>query len=117
MYSISMRLMIVSVLTVALTAVGFAHKTAQTQNSPDLEAYLQIAGSLEGICGTLDDTFGNGPDCEACRLVDTMMTPVIAPGPSRHLPVAISQMRHLALLRHHAKPLDSNQRSRAPPHA
>ena len=113
--SISIRLLLVAALAVAFATSGFAHKTAKLPIDPDLEAYLQIAGSLDGICGTLDDPSGATPGCEACRLADTTMTPTNMSDPGQIILPVTRQLRHVALLRHHAKPLDPSQRTRAPP--
>ena len=66
-------------LAIALTAVGFAHRAALTGMTPELAAYVAAGGELSDICGIADGE-ENTPialDCEACRLTDNAVQPII----------------------------------------
>lgn len=112
------RLMIVVSLFAAITTVGFAHKTSVSDIDPDLLAYVAAGGALEDICGASDDApHGMTRSCDACRLVDTADCPPHSAALRHAAMVHTRQLQHVAQLRHHAKPLDAAQQTRAPPHA
>lgn len=111
--------LLVAVLTVALTAVSFAHRD-MTLPDADYAAYLAAGGSVEDICAD-----GHAPDrhdvgataCEACRLVaamtlpDAARAPEIRPRPARSLARPAEAQTRAARLAH-ALP-----QTRAPPRA
>lgn len=66
------RLTIVLAAFMALGAVGFAHKHAPLNFTPDLVGYLQLGGALSDICGDVDGKgHGASETCEACRIADS----------------------------------------------
>lgn len=111
------KLCVTATLLVAMMAVGFAHRSSQPPLDPDLRAFLEAGGTLEELCGLAGDAPGASQNCEACRLVDTVACPPHAVAAQRDTPVRTQRMRVIAQLRHHAKPLDPTQLTRAPPQA
>ncbi|MEP2641798.1 hypothetical protein [Roseobacter sp.] len=101
-----------------MATIGFAHRTSAPSMNPDLLAYLDAGGTLDDLCGLAGDTQnGAGQNCDACRLGDTLMCPHHVAAPyTQHL-TRTDRMRVIAQLRHHAKPLDPSQLTRAPPQA
>ncbi len=70
------RFYLLFAVTVALVAVGFAHRTAQPPLSPELAAYVAIGGAIDDICGAVDgEENATIVDCEACRLTDATSLP------------------------------------------
>lgn len=57
-------------VSIALLAVGFAHKTSSVEWSPELAAYIAAGGQLGEICGYSDEGDPVTIDCEACRIAD-----------------------------------------------
>lgn len=114
----TLNLLIVAIFLAAMTTVGFAHRMSVQETDPDLLAYLAAGGALEDICGVLEDNpHGLSQSCEACRLVDTAEYPTHFTTLRRAALVHTRRLQHVAQLRHHAKPLDTAQLTRAPPHA
>ncbi|WP_299954012.1 hypothetical protein [uncultured Roseobacter sp.] len=111
------KLCVTATLLLAMTAVGFAHRSSQPPMDPDLLAFLDAGGTLEELCGLTGDAPGPSQNCEACRLVDTVVCPPHASTAQREIPVTTQRMRVIAQLRHHAKPLDPTRLTRAPPQA
>ncbi len=101
----------------SLAVSGFAHKSASAPMNADLQAYLEMGGTLDDICGAFGQPGMATPKCEACRLADTVMAPILQARTMPGTSPVIRQMRHVAQLRHHAKPLDPSQQTRAPPQA
>lgn len=115
---LALKLFVTAMLVAALLTLGFAHRISLPETDPDLLAYLQAGGSLADICDASDDVpHGLNQNCEACRLVDAAACPAPSTTLRRDALVQIRQMRIIAQLRHHAKPLDPAQRTRAPPQA
>ena len=113
----SCNLLLIVGLAIAMATSSMAHRFADAPMDPDLRAYLEIAGTLETLCGPgTEEGGGSSTECEACLLSDTMVCTAIAPVVHR-LSARIETQRRVALLRHHAKPRDPTQRTRAPPQA
>jgi hypothetical protein len=69
---------VVIALAIALTSVGFAHRLAPNGITPELAAYVAAGGQLSDICGAADgDNTPVSSDCEACRLTDNFVQPII----------------------------------------
>lgn len=62
---------VVIAVAIALSSVGFAHRTSSMVITPELAEYVASGGQLSDICGITD---GEGTpsafDCEACRITD-----------------------------------------------
>jgi hypothetical protein len=120
------RLILVVALSVAMAAVGFAHRdlTGETGRSvdPDYLAYLAAGGSAEDLCAHDAHDGGEGHDraatgCEACRLVASVLLPGQAALPEpwsapREARITHAPEWHLARAFAHARP-----NPRAPPRA
>jgi hypothetical protein len=111
--------LLVAVLTVALTAIGFAHRDV-TLPDADYAAYLAAGGSAGDLCAEDHAPAQHETDagtCEACRLVAAMALPVaesapeIRPRPARALARPAEAQTRAARLAH-ALP-----QTRAPPRA
>ncbi|WP_297768765.1 hypothetical protein [uncultured Roseovarius sp.] len=120
--SLFSRLLLVFALSVALAAVGFAHRVDTTREAnPDFRAFVAAGGSVADIC---DSHAPDGPPhhqgmtgCDACRLIAGVLMPahaiVLA---TWQLPrrVALWSAPHIDVPRVIAHAL---QHSRAPPRA
>ena len=72
--SILMHYLTALVVKIVLALVGFAHKTTQTNLSPEMAAFVSAGGSLTDLCGDIGGTEQTGySDCEACRIADSMI--------------------------------------------
>ncbi|MGC3937562.1 hypothetical protein ACOTTU_07110 [Roseobacter sp. EG26] len=110
--------LLATVLILATASLGIAHKSAPTDLDPYLTAYLQAGGSLSDICGDLEgDPHRTTRDCDACRLMDGALAARNMSEFRLKVTAHIQRMRLRAQLRHHAKPLDPAQQTRAPPQA
>ena len=73
---IASRSFVLIAVCIALTATGFAHRSAALPMDADLLAYVQAGGTLSELCGDLDE---NGmpvaQTCEACLLVAAALLP------------------------------------------
>ncbi len=62
---------VVIAVAIALTSVGFGHRTSSTVMTPELADFVAAGGQLSVICGKAD---GEGApsafDCEVCRITD-----------------------------------------------
>jgi len=103
-------------LTVALISVGFAHRSAQAEPSPELADFLAMGGSLADRCGL---PTGEGPsplfECEACRIADNL-TPL--PGCEWPASVELQKTRTFAFVAKRlaqSRGLDPARLTRAPP--
>lgn len=70
------RWCVVVALTIALIAVGFAHRRGPGVMPPDLAAFLAAGGQLTDLCGPVPvDADGKSvpAKCDACRLSDTFV--------------------------------------------
>lgn len=119
--SLVSRLILVIALSVAMTAVGFAHRAPERGPDPDYLAYLAAGGSADDLCDSDAQNGGGGHDiasgCEACRLVASMVLPehVVVPQAWDAPRIArfwTGEGWHLARAVAHARP-----GSRAPPSA
>lgn len=65
---------VVVALAIAITAVGFAHRSVSTVMSAELAAYVAAGGQLSDIC-SLGDGEGDPArvECEACLISDTFV--------------------------------------------
>ena len=123
------RVILVVALSVALAAVGFAHRDmarhagdAGRSVDPDYIAYLAAGGSADDLCdhATLDggaDHDSAATGCEACRLVASVLLPEHAGLPEawdapREARITHAPEWHLTRAFAHARP-----NPRAPPHA
>ena len=65
---------VVAALAVALTAVGFAHRTAPQPMTPELADYIAAGGLLSDLCVTPNgETRGTVAECEACRVISATL--------------------------------------------
>lgn len=108
-FEIDPRGLLVAVLLIALTAVGFAHRMPTAQNI-SAEAYVLAGGSLADLCSDSDGMIA-GADCPACHLVGAAALPepqpairdadlifvaeVVAPRESRALSMVLDPARGL----------------------
>lgn len=69
---ISCHSVVVCGIVIALTALGFAHRTAQPALTPELSAYVAAGGALSDICGiTGEPSDALHQTCDACRITDS----------------------------------------------
>lgn len=115
-FSIFGRLLTTFVLVFALMAVGFAHRVAPANMTPELAAYVAMGGSLADLCGRTEDPDQTGTvSCEACRIADAS----IVPREAGNGPVLVLERTRtfsfVAKRLHHNRPLDPARLTRAPP--
>jgi hypothetical protein len=70
------RMVLLAVLTVALVATGFAHRT-QVEQDETLAFALQNGFSLSDICGDMGEGMHPGTTCQACQIAGAADLPTL----------------------------------------
>lgn len=105
-------------MVLSMISVGFAHKSAQPNLSPDLAAFVSAGGSLTDICGPLGDSdHRRFAECEACRIADNVMAPRGCNSPVASTIQKTLTFQFVAKRLAHSRGFDPARLTRAPPQA
>lgn len=108
-----LKALLIAGLMIGLAAVAFGHKPAFKRADADLLEFIQVNGSLDGICG--DPELASGGECPACQIVKSFALTGLDTGEPQAVTQAVERLKIIAQVRHRARPLDPARLSRAPP--
>ena len=110
-----LRSSVLTLLTIALLSVPFAHRVGAAPVSNDMALFLSAGGLYADICGETGEHPSGG--CESCRIVSAMMLaePTVTEL-GQYLPHVASKLLHLHDLTVQQSP-EHTPPARAPPSA
>lgn len=110
--------LVVVLVMLSLMAIGFAHQTSRTVQSPDMAGFLAAGGSLSDLCGTpVGDGQTTHVECKACRISDNLITLQSCASFPERITRAVLVYGFVAKRLEQSRGLDPARLTRAPPQA